>query len=1275
MLRRLLALILLCLPLLARSAPVDPVQALLAQARMWQSLERPVEAQQALDKLARLHAVAPAARAEALTLQALVQIQQHRDAEVTRTLATLRRQYPGYGGIGRVEVMRRLTGPDQGKLLMARSLFNSGKIREAYAAFNALYRGTPPDGPLALEYWQLVARLPGDGWERAHRALNGLVRDNPSNHAARLAQASIYLLHPPVPSAVLADLAALSQFNDSRSDALGLWRRALLQVDGEIPLAAYRTYLRLAPDDTQINEKLASLSERQRKERALLADPAYRALLAAGRALDTNRLDQAERGLALAAARYGQRPDYLLNLGRLRERQGRYAEAIAAYRRGQTADSEAGDWPRRIAGAELAALLADAGRAMDAGRWPQAQSLLERAARRAPDDPAVMVARADWYGRQQRPEAETWYRRALARDPANREALAGLMQGYLRAERFDDARALLAQMPPAQRLAQGAAYRGALAAVERAAGDRLVAAGKFDEALPHLQRAVEAAPDDAWNRFALANAWLAAGHADRGRQVLAQLADAPHANGESLYAYALFLARLDDGAAALDRLARIAPSARTDGMRALQHRVWLTQVMALADADVAAGRFAAARQVLTAAETAAGDDGALLGPIADGWVRAGDADHARDLLAAAWRRAPGEETGLAWLELLIDQQDADAAAPLATALNARSLSTDGAGRLAALQGRLVVLNADRAEARGDRAGARALLAGALARQPDDARLGRNLAALDLRDGRVPAARARLTRLLARDPGDDEARLLWSDAAAAGGDRLAAVGALRALLVAEPPRSLDFRLRVLDRLDALGEGDRVDQELARLERNAGRPSPGLAGLAARRALAHGQPAEALDWYRRGVAPADDARPVSDRAPADAGALQPVAAEDARREDLHEQYAQLLDHQAVTIWQGLDLTYRPSSSGTPGQSQMTMLQAPLLIEMPAPGNGRFSLRADAVTLDAGSLDTSDSYARRRFGAIAFYGDAARQIAAAAAAGKQHASGTSMAAGYANDRWQVDVGTTPQGFAVNYPVGGIKYSGDAGPLYVNLEASRRPVTSSLLSYAGTRDPVTGTVWGGVRATGSYLGIGYDQGGPYGVWTKFGYHDLTGQNVADNSRVTAMGGIYWRLIKEAAREVTVGVNSINFWYRHNLGGYTLGQGGYYSPQRYNSLSLPVSYAARNERTSYVVRASVSVSSAREEAAPFFPTRPDLQAAAGNPMVSVSAGPGWGASLSGAVEYQLTSRVALGAWLQYQYSQFYQPGRAMLYLRYQPDGAARPLSLPVEPLQSYSDF
>ncbi|KAG0921106.1 hypothetical protein G6F31_020458 [Rhizopus arrhizus] len=38
---------------------------------------------------------------------------------------------------------------------------------------------------------------------------------------------------------------------------------------------------------------------------------------------------------------------------------------------------------------------------------------------------------------------------------------------------------------------------------------------------------------------------------------------------------------------------------------------------------------------------------------------------------------------------------------------------------------------------------------------------------------------------------------------------------------------------------------------------------------------------------------------------------------------------------------------------------------------------------------------------------------------------------------------------------------------------------------------------------------------------------------------------------------------------YHKDLGGYSLGQGGYYSPQRYASLSLPVSFAWRNDNWS----------------------------------------------------------------------------------------------------------
>ncbi|STS85894.1 cellulose synthase operon protein C [Klebsiella pneumoniae] len=53
----------------------------------------------------------------------------------------------------------------------------------------------------------------------------------------------------------------------------------------------------------------------------------------------------------------------------------------------------------------------------------------------------------------------------------------------------------------------------------------------------------------------------------------------------------------------------------------------------------------------------------------------------------------------------------------------------------------------------------------------------------------------------------------------------------------------------------------------------------------------------------------------------------------------------------------------------------------------------------------------------------------------------------------------------------------------------------------------------------------------------------------MADNWRVRWMTGYYYKVINENNRRVTVGLNNMIWHYDKDLSGYTLGQGGYYSP------------------------------------------------------------------------------------------------------------------------------
>ncbi len=148
---------------------------------------------------------------------------------------------------------------------------------------------------------------------------------------------------------------------------------------------------------------------------------------------------------------------------------------------------------------------------------------------------------------------------------------------------------------------------------------------------------------------------------------------------------------------------------------------------------------------------------------------------------------------------------------------------------------------------------------------------------------------------------------------------------------------------------------------------------------------------------------------------------------------------------------------------------------------------------------------------------------------------------------------------------------------PIGYTVNAHRRPISSSLLAFAGQKDTNTGTTWGGVRATGGGVSVSYDKEEANGVWSSLNAETLTGKNVEDNWRVRWMTGYYYKLINKNNERLTVGVSNMLWHYDKDLSGYTLGQGDYYSPQEYVSFALPVTWRKRTENWSWELGGSVS--------------------------------------------------------------------------------------------------
>lgn len=368
---------------------------------------------------------------------------------------------------------------------------------------------------------------------------------------------------------------------------------------------------------------------------------------------------------------------------------------------------------------------------------------------------------------------------------------------------------------------------------------------------------------------------------------------------------------------------------------------------------------------------------------------------------------------------------------------------------------------------------------------------------------------------------------------------------------------------------------------------------------------------------------------------------------------------------------------SRDGVAGLDRLTDLETPIELSLSAMNAGRFKLRVVPVVLDAGTVAGAQL---PLFGALALVDPdvlAGRRF-------DQNESGLAPGLVYEVADFRLDVGASPLGFPVETLVGGINWRPKSERTSFKIDLSRRSVTDSLLSYAGTRDPATGETWGGVTKTGGRLDVSYDLG-DYGVYANAGYAVLDGENVARNSVVELGGGLYVRALKRRDMQVTWGVNVTTFAYDKNLRRFSLGHGGYFSPQSYFSLALPVEWEGGRNRFSYRVAGALGIQSFREDGQALFPNNSDLQLAieelvADNPDLNLVAGypgqtsTGLGFNLEGEFEYLIGPHLAAGARLSLDNARDYDEASAYGYLRYLFNGQPR-ANNPPSLLQPYFDF
>lgn len=361
------------------------------------------------------------------------------------------------------------------------------------------------------------------------------------------------------------------------------------------------------------------------------------------------------------------------------------------------------------------------------------------------------------------------------------------------------------------------------------------------------------------------------------------------------------------------------------------------------------------------------------------------------------------------------------------------------------------------------------------------------------------------------------------------------------------------------------------------------------------------------------------------------------------------------------------------GTPGVSRVEMLELPVQLDIPLDYEQKLFLRMDRLQVKSGLVNVADSSNFAQLGATTSTDPAIQSNRL-----NQNFQGHLIGIGVETNKMRLDVGTTVGDFAVNDWVGGAQWKKSIGDSTLRLELSRRMMVGSALSTTGAIDPLSGQTWGAAKRNGvsavyyspltdklDFVGIGKA-------------NHITGKHIPSNNELSLQGILSQTIYKTPIHRVEIG-SSLYLWsFSRNLRYYTYGQGGYYSPQSFASLSLPLTWTGKLNTWAWRVQAKVGISRSHEDASNLYPLDPQLVAAAaalGN-TVEETGGSGGGISrgLRIGLEHQLMPELVLGGLLDIDRSEGYNPNRLQMYLKYS-FGRTVEFGQPPEAVAPYSRF
>ncbi len=1218
-------------------------KALLEQGLFWQAKGNNERAAEAWSKLSQLDPKEPRA------LYGLAQVEINLKRSAQDLLARLRALDPNSRYVAQLEQDIHLrTGDGPKTLEKARLLFESKEIDSAIAQYQAAFQGKEPLGEAGLEYYRAVGEST-TGWKEARRGLERLLKAAPKD--AQIEMNLAFLLargEAPRYETRVEGIERLSRVasNPAVSGyATEGWRISLgwLGVTKPEMLGLFDAYLKQHPDDSEVRE-LRAVGVKKLQAIAKANEPGVvNPQIAAGlKALEQGDLELAESQYQARLKGSPNDMDALGGLGLVRLKQYRLEESQTLLSRA-TQQKNGVNWSKALGSVRYLSLVEQGGTAQREGDLARARSLLQQAIKLDPQQSSADLLLATVQAESgELVAAEKIYRQLLARKTGDADtdgdALRGLAQVLAMQDKPDEALKLIAGLSPDQLggLTQMNQLRAALVSGKAKAALRR---GDVPLAMSTLEVAMSVDRDNPWIRWELAQLYQQQGRAIEARGLIDGLLASQPDNPIALYASANFAAARGQFRSALAALDRIELKDRNKQIAALQKRSWLQYQVAQAVSLARQNRKPQALTILAQAEPWTDGNRDLVGVLASAYVDAGAPNRGLAMLRQQMARneqvAPADSLQYAAL-LLRTGQDVECAGVLRK-LTISNLSQEEGKSLNDLTFTLNLRQVDLLRERGELAASSEKLQSLLMQRPSDfsakAALARWLAASDDKRGALALAR----QLAMQYPGQVQAQLGAAYIAVQLKDAEMADSALKTATTLAP-QDAEVMATAARLYQAQGKTKQAEVFFERaiaLENAAanGTDSAATVTLAAAESSGTLSDVGGPVWLRPSqlqTAPTNpgdywqQAMPKvpAQRAPVAILALADEAVNVPLKPNLNAELNDVRQARSPEVQLGMQIRQR---SGSPGSSQLKTTELPLELRLPV-GDGKLKLQVTPVSLDAG-------------------------------AGSK-VNGVGSAIGYKSGGLAVDAGFTPVGFQFKSITGGVKLDGnldDSGSLSYQMDVSSRPVTDSLLSFAGKVDSTTGKAWGGVMATGARVQLVKDMGG-FGAVAVLGVQRLNGHEVESNGRTEFGLGSYVDISRRPDFQIGSGLNFNHLAYQKNQNDFSFGQGGYFSPQQYNALTVPLNWAQRSGRISYVLQSAVGYQKYNQDAS-----------VVGSSPLSSS---GVAYKLAASAQIQLAPNWLLDAVLQSDNtsSGSYHQYRAGLSLRYSLSPVTQPLALPITP-------